>query len=196
MITDTLVMATNNNHKTEEVRAILGQLPVTVKSLRDFPPYPEPAEDGLTLEENAFIKARAAFRQTGLPAMADDTGLEVYYLLGAPGVFSARYAGEDATYEENFRKLLRALVQVPERKRQARFRCAIAYVDKTREECFEGKVEGKILLAPRGTSGFGYDPVFQPEGYDRTFAELTAEEKNTISHRGRAIRSFIEFIRQ
>jgi XTP/dITP diphosphohydrolase len=196
MKTETLVIATNNIHKTEEVRAILKQLSITVKDLRDFPPYPEPAEDGVTLEENALIKARAAFRQTGLPAIADDTGLEVYYLLGAPGVFSARYAGENASYEANCAKLLRELTQVPERKRQARFRCAIAYVDKTCEQCFEGKVEGKILLLPRGTSGFGYDPIFQPEGYDRTFAELTAEEKNAISHRGRAIRSFIEFIRQ
>jgi len=195
MKTDTLVIATNNVHKTEEMLAMLSELPITVKHLGDFPAYPAPVEDGVTLEQNAIIKAREAFRRTGLPSIADDTGLEVYYLLGAPGVYSARYAGENATYADNCRKLLRELIQVPERKRQARFRCVIAFAAKDCELCFEGKVEGKIIPASHGASGFGYDPIFQPDGYAQTFAEMSAEEKNAISHRGRALQEFIQFIR-
>jgi XTP/dITP diphosphohydrolase len=195
MKTDRLVIATNNLHKADEMRTLLGGLSIETKYLRDFPPYPEPVEDGVTLEENALLKAREAFKRTGYPAVADDTGLEVYYLLGAPGVYSARYAGNNATYADNCRKLLRDLTQVPERKRQARFRCVIAYVAQGCERCFEGKVEGKILLSLRGTNGFGYDPMFQPDGYDRTFAELPPDEKNAISHRGRALEAFIQFIR-
>jgi XTP/dITP diphosphohydrolase len=195
MKTDILVIATNNVHKAGEMRAVLAELPITVKHLGDFPAYPQPAEDGLTLEANAIIKAREAFRRTGFPSIADDTGLEVYYLLGAPGVRSARYAGENATYADNCRKLIRELTQVPERKRQARFRGVIAYAAKDCERCFEGKVEGKILLTARGADGFGYDPIFQPDGYEQTFAELPAGGKNAISHRGRALREFIQFIR-
>ncbi|MBE0642605.1 MAG: RdgB/HAM1 family non-canonical purine NTP pyrophosphatase [Bacteroidetes bacterium] len=191
---DTIVVATRNAHKAEEIRAMLTGLPVTVKDLRDFPDCPEVDEDGETLEDNALKKARVAHQCTGLPVIADDTGLEVYYLLGAPGVFSARYAGENATYADNNRKLRAAMTQVPARRRQARFRCVVALVAKGSEQFFEGKVEGDILSAPRGTNGFGYDPMFRPDGFDESYAELSAEQKNGISHRARAISAFISFL--
>lgn len=187
---DTLVLATRNPHKADEIRAMLADLPVTVKDMRDFDNCPEVEEDGRTLEENALKKALEVHRCTGLPVIADDSGLEVYYLLGEPGVRSARYAGEDATYEDNNHKLLKRMTQVPARKRHARFRCVLVFVAKGVEETFEGKVEGRILLKPRGSDGFGYDPIFQPDGYDVSFAEFSAQEKNAISHRGRAIEQF------
>ncbi|MCZ7557951.1 MAG: XTP/dITP diphosphatase [Bacteroidia bacterium] len=191
---DTIVLATRNPHKAAEMKALLAGLPVTVRDLSEFPGCPDVEEDGDTLEDNAYKKAEAAYRCTGLPAVADDTGLEVYYLLGQPGVYSARYAGENATYEENCKKLLQELTQVPARKRDARFRCVIALVGPGTEEYFEGRVEGRILLTPRGSGGFGYDPVFQAEGFTRSFAELTAEEKNAVSHRGNALRALKEFL--
>jgi len=187
---DTLVLATRNPHKTEELKALLAGLPVAIKDLRDFPQCPDVEEDGETLEDNAWKKALSAHACTGLPALADDTGLEVYYLLGRPGVHSARYAGEAASYADNCHKLLREMTQVPARKRQARFRCVLALAAKGLEQQFEGMVQGSILLAPRGGNGFGYDPLFRPDGFDRSFAELTADEKNAISHRGRAMAQF------
>ncbi len=190
----TIVLATRNNDKAAEIRAILQPYNIEIKSMNDFPGCPEVEEDGATLEENALKKARAVRSFTGLPAVADDTGLEVYYLLRQPGVYSARYAGENATYQDNVRKLLREMTQVPRRRRGARFRTVAAYVDGTSERCFEGCVEGEILFHPRGTNGFGYDPVFQPEGSNRSFAEMTAEEKNAVSHRGRAVAAFAEYI--
>jgi XTP/dITP diphosphohydrolase len=191
---DTIVVATRNPHKAEEIRDILGGLPVTVKDLRDFPDCPDVVEDGESLAENALKKARAAFRCTGLPVIADDTGLDVYYLLGAPGVYSARYAGEQASYADNNRKLLKDMTQVPARRRQARFRCVIALVAKDGEYLFEGRVEGSILRSPRGENGFGYDPVFRPDGFAQSYAELDAGQKNAISHRGRAIQDLITFL--
>lgn len=191
---DTLVLATRNPHKTEEIRAMLADLPITVRDLTEFADCPEVEEDGKTLEANALKKALTAHRCTGLPVIADDTGLEVYYLLGAPGVYSARYAGEDATYEDNNRKLLSEMTQVPPRRRQARFRCVVALVGAGLEEYFEGKVEGDILRAPRGSNGFGYDPVFRPEDEERSYAELPAEDKNRISHRALAIRRLKDYL--
>lgn len=191
---DTIVLATRNAHKVEEIRAMLADLPITVKDLRDFPDCPDVDEDGDTLEENALKKARVAHQCSGLPVIADDTGLEVYYLLGAPGVYSARYAGENASYADNNRKLLNAMTQVPARRRQARFRCVVALVAKGSEQLFEGKVEGEILHAAQGANGFGYDPVFRPEGFRQSYAELTADEKNSISHRARAISELISFL--
>lgn len=191
---DTIVLATRNAHKTEELRAMLEGLPLTVRDLREFPDCPDVVEDGETLDDNALKKARAAFLCTGLPVIADDSGLEVYYLLNAPGVFSARYAGEDATYEDNNRKLLHEMTQVPARRRQARFRCVIALVGKEGEHLFEGKVEGHILLSPRGSNGFGYDPVFRPDGFQQSYAELDAGKKNAISHRGRAVQELLSHL--
>lgn len=191
---ETIVVASRNPHKAEEIRALLAGLSITVKDLRDFPDCPEVIEDGETLEENALKKARSAFRCTGLPVIADDTGLEVYYLLGAPGIYSARYAGESASYADNNRKLLKEMTQVPARRRQARFRSVIALADKSGEQMFEGKVEGSILLSERGDNGFGYDPVFRPDGFAESYAELSAEQKNAISHRGRAMQALISFL--
>jgi XTP/dITP diphosphohydrolase len=191
---DTIVIATRNAHKTEEIRAMLAGVPITVRDLREFPDCPDVVEDGETLDDNALKKARAAFRCTGLPVIADDTGLEVYYLLGAPGVYSARYAGENATYEDNNRKLLHEMTQVPARKRQARFRCVIALVGAGDEHLFEGKVEGSILRSPRGSNGFGYDPVFAPDGFEKSYAELATDQKNAISHRGRAVQELLSYL--
>lgn len=193
---ETIVVASRNPHKAEEIRALLSGLSVTVKDLRDFPDCPEVIEDGETLEENALKKARTAFRCTGLPVIADDTGLEVYYLLGAPGIYSARYAGENASYADNNRKLLKEMTQVPARRRQARFRCVIALADRSGEHLFEGKVEGSILLSERGGNGFGYDPVFRPDGFAESYAELSAAQKNAISHRGRAVEALISFLKR
>ncbi|MDH7515160.1 MAG: XTP/dITP diphosphatase [Bacteroidota bacterium] len=184
---ETIVLATRNTHKCDEIRTMLAALPISVRDLREFPQCPEVDEDGETLEENALKKARVVSRFTGFPALADDTGLEVYYLLGEPGVYSARYAGPEATYEDNNRKLLRRLTQVPERKRGARFRCVIALAGATGERVFEGLVEGSIAFEPRGKNGFGYDPIFVPAGSTKTFAEMAPEEKNAVSHRGRAL---------
>jgi XTP/dITP diphosphohydrolase len=191
---DTLVIATRNKHKVEEIRAILAPLGVNVKDLTEFPNCPEVEETGTTLEENALLKARAAHACTGLPVIADDTGLEVYYLMGEPGVYSARYAGENATYADNCRKLLRTLLGVPSRRRQARFRTVVAFIAKGREELFDDKIEGRIGVAARGANGFGYDPIFVPEGSPKSYAELTLEEKNVISHRARAVGAFRDFL--
>ena len=139
-------------------------------------------------------KACTAFQETGLPSLADDSGLEVDFLKGAPGVFSSRFAGEHATYDENNEKLLRLLEGVPDAKRIARFRCVVAYVDDRQEHCVEGVSEGIILEARRGGGGFGYDPIFFLPEQGRTFAEMTRDQKNAISHRGRAFRRMGEFL--
>ncbi len=188
-----LVLATRNPHKVAEVRAILSELDYEIEELPGQCPSVE--ETGATLEENALLKARSAFECTGSPSVADDTGLEVYYLLGEPGIRSARYAGEDATYEDNVRKLLWNLRGVPERRRQACFRTVVAYVEGRREITLEGRVEGKILERPRGANGFGYDPVFQPLGSDKSYAEMSNDEKNRISHRAVALHKLMDFLR-
>ena len=184
------VVATFNHHKAAELRALLALESVTLVPLTDWPEAKPPHETGDTLLANARIKAHAAVAATGLPAIADDTGLEVDALRGAPGVHAASYAGPAASYAENVAKLLRELTDVPAAGRTARFRtvCVAAGPD-GREVHTEGAVEGVIVEAPRGTSGFGYDPVFVPAGETRTFAELTDAEKNAISHRARAVRA-------
>lgn len=156
---------------------------------------PDIEETGSTLLENAALKARAGFRTSGMPTIADDTGLEVDALNGAPGVYSSRYAGENATYAENRKKLVGEIRRFPEQARTARFRSTIVYVDAVRELHFEGSVEGTILTDERGTKGFGYDPVFLPRGETRTMAEMTDREKNAISHRGNALRAFLRWWR-
>jgi XTP/dITP diphosphohydrolase len=187
-----LVAATANPDKASEIREILGSVGGLVLLARPAG-VPEVDETGATLEENASLKAVAIAAATGLPAVADDTGLEVDALAGAPGVFAARYAGEDATYADNVAKLLRDLAALPNRggARRARFRTvALVRFPDGREVWREGTVDGCIADAPRGDSGFGYDPVFVPdEGGGRTFAELRPEEKHAISHRGRAFRA-------
>lgn len=191
----TFVVATFNRDKAAELHALLALPGVTLVTLADWPGATPPEETGTTLLENARIKAYAAAKLTGLPAIADDTGLEVDALGGAPGVQAARYSGPDATYASNVAKLLRELEGVPAEKRAARFRtvCVAAWPD-GRELSADGSLEGVIAEAPRGANGFGYDPVFVPAGESRTYAELTDAEKNAISHRGRAARALGEML--
>ena len=183
-----IFLATNNRHKIEEISAILRHSVPTleISTINNYPNFPKVEEDAPTLEGNAFLKARAGLRETGLLTIADDTGLEVFYLNMQPGVFAARYAGPSASYADNNQKLLQAMKGVPPRRRRARFRCAVAIVGKGIEKTAEGFVDGMIRESPRGSGGFGYDPLFVPQGFDRTYAELTPEGKNAISHRARA----------
>lgn len=189
---DKLVLASRNKHKIEELQSMLSKLGIEVLSALDFPNLEEVDEDQPTLDGNALKKARYVHQVTGLPALSDDTGLEVDALDGAPGVYSARYAGENVTYQDNVLKLLRELGDTEDR--TARFRTVVALVTEDSEHTFEGAVEGEILTAQKGEGGFGYDPVFLPEGYELTFAELDSAEKNRISHRGRAIKKFVDFL--
>jgi non-canonical purine NTP pyrophosphatase (RdgB/HAM1 family) len=186
-----LAIASANTHKLREIARICEDWPVEWITSKDHEgPWPVVDEPHDTYLENALEKARAVAAALGVPAVADDSGIEVDALGGAPGPRSARYAGEDADDEENLRKLLRAVAEVPAGERTARYRCvaAIAWPD-GREAWAEGVCEGAIDLDPRGSGGFGYDPVFVPEGQERAMAELTDEEKDRISHRGRAFRA-------
>lgn len=192
---DTLVIATRNKHKAEELMSMLSDLPIRIKVLSEFPHCQDVIEDGETLEANAIKKAQAAFECTKLPSIADDSGLEVYYLLGEPGVRSARYAGEKVSYHDNNVLLLQKLRQVPVRKRQARFRTVIALAGIGPIKTVEGKCEGAIVFEPCGTNGFGYDPLFRPQGYDKTYAEMSAEEKNRMSHRAMATGQLKELLK-
>jgi XTP/dITP diphosphohydrolase len=182
-----IVLATRNRHKLDELSAMLEDLPVRILSLDDLGDMPVVEEDGATLRENAVKKAVAASAAAGLAALADDTGLEVEALDGAPGVRSARYAGPDGDTNANNRKLLDELGGLPTDKRRAVFRCVIALCDTDGEvSTVEGVTEGTILTAPRGVEGFGYDPLFLPDGHERTYAEMSPGEKNAVSHRGKA----------
>ncbi|HEY6193776.1 MAG TPA: RdgB/HAM1 family non-canonical purine NTP pyrophosphatase [Candidatus Eisenbacteria bacterium] len=187
------VVATFNRDKASELGALLALAGVTLVPLADWPGAGPPEETGSTLLENARLKARAAAALTGLPAIADDTGLAVDALGGAPGVRAARYAGPVATYAENVAKLLRDLAGVPPARRTARFQtvCVAAWPD-GRELSADGVLEGVIVESPRGANGFGYDPVFAPLGELRTYAEMTDAEKNAMSHRARAVRALGE----
>ncbi len=182
-----LVLATHNIHKQEEMNALLADMGIVIVGLDAYPQIGDIEETGTTLIENSFIKARTVHELTGLPSLADDTGLEVDALDGAPGVYSARYAGKNPSFEDNMNKLLTELQGLPKDRRTARFRTIISFVDGSRELFSEGIVEGIITLDTKGEDGFGYDPIFQPEGQDLTFAEMTQNEKNKISHRGRAL---------
>ena len=181
-----IVLATNNHHKATELESFLKVLSIEVIMLRNFPTIPPLVEDGHSLLANALKKARTVFQFTQLPALADDSGLEVFYLCGQPGVYSARYAGEPRSDERNNSKLLAGLTGVPPRRRKGQFRAVLALVGSGFEDVAEGICPGVIAESPRGTNGFGYDPIFLPEGFDRTYAELTQSEKNTMSHRSRA----------
>jgi XTP/dITP diphosphohydrolase len=187
-----LLLATANPGKLHELRAILAGVPVELVGLDDAGHFPPPmvAETGTTFRENALLKAHAYADWAGLAAVADDSGLEVDALGGAPGVRSARYAGPGASDRDNLDKLLRALAGVPPERRTARFRCAAVLVDPERGSWeAEAAWEGRLLEAPRGSGGFGYDPVFVPLGWDRTSAEVDAATKDAASHRGRAFRA-------
>jgi XTP/dITP diphosphohydrolase len=194
MAVQKIVIATHNRHKLDEIRKILRDYPVALLSLDDVAEMPDVAETGTTFEENALLKARAVYHHTGLLTLSDDSGLEVTALNGAPGVYSARYAGSEKSTAANNRKLLEALAGVPLNQRQAQFRCVVAIVGEGLETTVEGIVRGHIAEAPRGEGGFGYDPLFIPEGYEKTFAELGEETKNQISHRAKAFRAAADFL--
>jgi len=182
-----LVIATRNKHKLEEIREIFHIPGLTVVSAFDFPEVPDVVEDGDTFEANAVKKAVTLARATGLMALADDSGLEVDALNGAPGVYSARYAGEPVSYQANNRKLLASLKN--ETNRRARFRCVIALAGPDgHARVVDGRCEGTIAFEERGDKGFGYDPLFIPDGHTVTFSEMDAAAKHAISHRGRALR--------
>ena len=183
------VIATNNQHKVREIGAILREFGIECVSMRDIGVRADPDETGATFVENALIKAFACFDATGLPSIADDSGIVVDALDGAPGMYSARYGGDGLTDAERTALLLRNMETIPERERSARFVSAIACVlSRKRWLTVRGNCEGRVTYAPRGEGGFGYDSVFVPEGSDRTFAELSPEEKNKISHRAIALR--------
>ncbi|MEO3847947.1 RdgB/HAM1 family non-canonical purine NTP pyrophosphatase [Streptomyces sp. B8F3] len=194
-----LVLATRNAGKVTELRAILGEAGVDAELLgaADFPDVPDVPETGVTFAENALLKAHALARATGLPAVADDSGLCVDVLGGAPGIFSARWAGRHGDDAANLALLLGQLSDVGPEHRAAHFACAaaLALPDGT-ERVAEGRLEGTLRYEPAGTGGFGYDPVLQPLGEDRTCAELTPEEKNAISHRGKAFRALAPAVRE
>lgn len=187
-----LVFASNNAHKLSEIRAILGDR-IEIISLSDLQCHEEIPETADTLEGNALIKARYVWEHYGLYCFADDTGLEVEALGGAPGVYSARFAGEHASFEANVSLLLERLsgVAAP---RRARFRTVIALIDEYGTHFFEGSVDGEITLERSGNHGFGYDPIFRPEGREETFAQLTEQEKNSMSHRGRAVQKLVRYL--
>ena len=185
-----LVLATFNRDKVRELRQLIGVLPVEVIGLYEIPGANAAPEAGHTIRENALEKARAAYDLPGLSAIADDTSLEVDALGGKPGIYAARFAGPGATYSDNVRRLLE--VMDGREPRTARFRtCCVACLIDGREIDAEGVLEGRILAGPRGQEGFGYDPIFEVEGTGRTLAEMTAAEKNEISHRARAMRGLI-----
>jgi len=186
-----LVFATNNKHKLEEVSAVIGEK-INILSLTDIQCFDDIPESADTLEGNALLKSRHVFQKFGMDCFADDTGLEVEALDGEPGVYSARYAGEDSNAERNIEKLLAALSGKPNRK--ARFRTVISLIMDEKIHYFEGIVKGEIIEQKRGNSGFGYDPVFVPEGFSQTFAEMGSDEKNKISHRALAVNELIQFL--
>lgn len=190
---NTIIFATNNAHKVEEVQAVLGDA-FHLRTLAECGITEEIPETADTLEGNALQKARFVHERTGADCFADDTGLEVDALCGAPGVHSARYATDGHDFAANNRLLLHNLEGVGDRR--AHFRTVIALILDGREYLFEGRVDGHIAEVEAGCGGFGYDPLFVPEGFERSFAEMSAEQKNAISHRGRAVRKLVEFLHE
>jgi len=193
-----LLLASGSAHKILELRRILDRaaLPIEVLGLRDVESYPEPVENGATFEENALIKARAGYAVTGLPTLADDSGIEVDVLNKMPGVRSARWAGGHAEDGENLSLLLRQIDDVEPARRTARFVCVMALVWAGGEHMVRGVVEGTLAQIPRGENGFGYDPIFVPTGESRTTAQMSDEDKDAISHRGRALRAMIDYLKE
>ena len=182
------VIATHNKDKLKELKRALSGLSLELLDLSDFPEIGEIIEDGETLKDNALIKARHVYNATGLPSIADDTGLEVDALGGKPGVYTARFAGEGCTYGDNVNKMLKVMKNFEKRERGAKFRTVMAYVDSEKELFSEGEVKGVIAEGIKGLGGFGYDPIFYVVEEGKTFAEMTLEMKNNISHRGRAVK--------
>ena len=191
-----IILATRNLGKIKEIQSILADLPVKIHSILDYPNASEVIEDGQTFEENALKKAKTVYEVTKRPAVSDDSGLEVFHLDMRPGIHSARYAGENVCYEENNKKLLSQLQGIPSSQRIAQFRCVAAFVCESYQIITEGICKGLIIDEPRGTGGFGYDPIFVPQGFEQTFAELPSDIKNSISHRGKAFRAMKEVIKK
>ena len=191
-----IVIASSNNHKVSEISVKIQPFFDKILSLADFPKIGEIIEDGNTIEENSFKKSRASFEHTNIASIADDTTLEVDALNGDPGLFTARYAGEKATYEENMTKLLDNLDGIEDSLRTARFRTIISFVDGKNDFHVEGRLEGRILNKKIGNNGFGYDPIFQSTEFKMSLAEMDSKLKNEVSHRGLAIKNFISKIRE
>lgn len=190
-----LLIASNNLHKIKEISEILSGLEIKILSLKDFPDFPEVEETGNTLEENSLIKAKAISEKFNLPTLADDTGLFVDALNGEPGVYSARYAGENATYSDNCEKLLLNLKDIEGKERTASFTSVLClYISETEHYFFKGNVEGRIIKKSRGDNGFGYDPLFVPKGFAKTYAEMGDVKKNELSHRALALKKFKKFL--
>tara|TARA_E500000178_G_scaffold138704_1_gene138478 strand:- start:257 stop:841 length:585 start_codon:yes stop_codon:yes gene_type:complete len=189
-----IVLASRNPNKIEELRELLSLPDLRVLSTADFPELEEVDEDALTLEGNALKKAHYVAMVTGLPSLADDTGLEVSALNGAPGVYSARYAGEQASYDDNVEKLLSEMENIEQRK--AQFRTVVAFVDADKQWIFEGVCRGHISRYRKGVKGFGYDPIFVPDGFEQSFAEMGSKQKNSISHRGLAMKEAVAFLQK
>jgi len=190
-----IVLATNNKDKIREIKRILSSLQAEILTLEDFPGFPKVEETGKTLEQNAILKAESIYQFTGLPSVADDSGLEVDALGGAPGVLSSRFAGEHCSYQDNNRKLLTLMRNIPWEKRKAKFVCVVALaIDHDHIVTVRGEVYGIIALEERGANGFGYDPVFYLPQLNKTFAQLSLEEKNEISHRAQAFQKAKELI--
>lgn len=189
-----IVLASRNPNKIEELRELLSLPDLRVLSTADFPELEEVDEDALTLEGNALKKAHYVAMVTGLPSLADDTGLEVSALNGAPGIYSARYAGEQASYDDNVEKLLSEMENIEQRK--AQFRTVVAFVDADKQWMFEGVCRGHISRYRKGVKGFGYDPIFVPDGFEQSFAEMGSKQKNSISHRGLAMKEAVAFLQK
>jgi XTP/dITP diphosphohydrolase len=190
-----IVIASSNKHKVSEISSKIQPFFDEILSLEDFPKIGQIIEDGNTIEENSFIKSRACFNFSKIASVADDTILEVDALNGDPGLYTARYAGYKATYEDNMKKLLKNLEGIKMHLRTARFRTIISYVDGINDFHVEGVIEGKITNSKLGTNGFGYDPIFFSDKFNMTLAQMNSEQKNQISHRGLAIKKFVSKIR-
>ncbi len=189
-----LILATKNKGKVIEIQEYLKDINPEISSLADMPNYPEIEETGSTFEENATLKAEQVFNNYKIMTLADDSGLEVDYLCGEPGVYSARFAGKDATDMDNCTKLLKEMDDVEPEERAARFKCVIILYDGNVKKTFEGVCEGRILTEMKGSDGFGYDPLFIPTGFEKTFAELDLTTKNEISHRGKALKQLKDYL--
>ena len=191
-----IIISSSNKHKISEIITTIKPLFDKIYSLSDFPDIGDIKEDGTSIVENSFIKSRVAFNHTKLPSMADDTVLEVDHLMGDPGIYTARYAGENATYEENMDKLLKNLKGVPWEQRRARFKTVVTYIDGENDFFVEGCLEGKILESKQGELGFGYDPIFYASAQSMSLGDMGFEEKNQISHRAIAIQKFAHKIKR
>lgn len=195
MKNNTIVIATHNKNKLSEMKFILKPLGMKIKSLFDFPEIGDIPETGNSLEDNAIIKARAVFELTGLSALSDDTGLEVNALNGEPGVYSARWAGENCSYSDNVNKLINKIKSISLDRRNAQFRTVMAFVNKNVEHTEEGIIKGLILDTAKGVGGFGYDPLFYIPLKRKTFAEMSLDEKGKISHRGLALNNMLTYLK-